>query len=215
MDEKTKALIFEPFFTTKEVGKGTGLGLATVYGVVKQSGGFIWVESSPGKGTAFEIYLPKAQGKPSELEKETKPLSSSRGSETILVVEDESGVRELACAFLKVSGYAVLEAKDGLEALDVASQHQGKIDLVLADVVMPRMSGPDFLNRLKAIRPETKAILMTGYAEYSGSDSQQTSFQRQILQKPFSIASLVEKIREELSRESSKEVVAAETQPVT
>ena len=215
MDEKTKALIFEPFFTTKEVGKGTGLGLATVYGVVKQSGGFIWVESSPGKGTAFEIYLPKAQGKPSELEKETKPLSSSRGSETILVVEDESGVRELACAFLKVSGYAVLEAKDGLEALDVASQHQGKIDLVLADVVMPRMSGPDFLNRLKTIRPETKAILMTGYAEYSGSDSQQTSPQRQILQKPFSIASLVEKIREELSRESSKEVVAAETQPVT
>ena len=126
MDEKTKALIFEPFFTTKEVGKGTGLGLATVYGVVKQSGGFIWVESSPGKGTTFEIYLPKAQGKPSELEKEAKPLSSSRGSETILVVEDESGVRELACAFLKVSGYAVLEAKDGLEALDRRLPASGK-----------------------------------------------------------------------------------------
>ena len=191
MDEKTKALIFEPFFTTKEVGKGTGLGLATVYGVVKQSGGFIWVESSPGNGTSFEIYLPKAQGKPSEMERETKLPSSSRGSETILVVEDESGVRELACAFLKVSGYAVLEAKDGLDALDVVSRHQGKIDLVLADVVMPRMSGPDLVTRLRTIRPDTRAILMTGYAEYSGSDSQQVSPQAHVLQKPFSIGSLV------------------------
>ncbi len=215
MDEKTKALIFEPFFTTKEVGKGTGLGLATVYGVVKQSGGFIWVESSPGRGTTFEIYLPKAQGKPSELEKEAKPLSSSRGSETILVVEDESGVRELACAFLKVSGYAVLEAKDGLEALDLASQHQGKIDLVLADVVMPRMGGPDLVTRLKGIRPETKALLMTGYAEYSGTDSQTSRPQCHILQKPFSIASLVEKIREELSGKTTNEVNGVEAQPVT
>ncbi len=214
MDEKTKALIFEPFFTTKEVGKGTGLGLATVYGVVKQSGGFIWVESSPGRGTTFEIYLPKAQGKASEMEKEAKPLPSTRGSETILVVEDESGVRELACAFLKVSGYAVLEAKDGLEALDVASQHQGKIDLVLADVVMPRMSGPDLITRLKEIRPETKALLMTGYAEYSETDSQMSRPQCHILQKPFSIASLVEKIREELSGKATSEVNGVEAQPV-
>ena len=214
MDEKTKALIFEPFFTTKEIGKGTGLGLATVYGVVKQSGGFIWVESSLGNGTTFEIYLPKADGKPSDLEKEAKPLASSRGSETILVVEDESGVRELASAFLKVSGYAVLEAKDGGEALDLASSHKGKIDLVLADVVMPRMSGPDLLTRLKLIRPETKALLMTGYSEYSGSDSQQLSPQWQILQKPFSIASLVEKIREELGRESSNDAVGAGAQLV-
>jgi signal transduction histidine kinase len=113
MDNETRTHIFEPFFTTKEVGKGTGLGLATVYGVVKQSGGFIWVESSPGNGARFEIYLPQTRGKVTETEVEKKP-SAQRGSETILVVEDESGVRELACEFLKVSGYTVLEAKDGL-----------------------------------------------------------------------------------------------------
>jgi signal transduction histidine kinase/CheY-like chemotaxis protein len=201
MDEKTKALIFEPFFTTKEVGKGTGLGLATVYGVVKQSGGFIWVESSPGKGTTFEIYLPKAQGKASASEAEKKPSSLPKGSETILVVEDESGVRELACEFLKVSGYSVLEAKDGLEALEVVSRHQGKVDLVLSDIVMPRMGGPELVNRLKALHPETRFILMSGYAEYAVADPRQTSPQPPILQKPFSVGSLVEKIREEFSRQ--------------
>jgi signal transduction histidine kinase/CheY-like chemotaxis protein len=200
MDDKTKALIFEPFFTTKEIGKGTGLGLATVYGVVKQSGGFIWVESAPGKGTTFEIYLPKAQGKASALEVETKPSALPKGSETILVVEDESGVRELACEFLKVSGYAVLQAKDGVEALDVVSKHQGPLDLVLSDIVMPRMGGPELVARLQALRPETRAILMSGYAEYTATDGKQTSPQTPILQKPFSVASLVEKIREELSR---------------
>ena len=201
MDEKTKALIFEPFFTTKEVGKGTGLGLATVYGVVKQSGGFIWVESSPGKGTTFEIYLPKAQGKASASEVEKKPSSLPKGSETILVVEDESGVRELACEFLKVSGYSVLEAKDGLEALEVVSRHQGRVDLVLSDIVMPRMGGPELVNRLKALHPETRFILMSGYAEYAVADPRQTSHQPPILQKPFSVGSLVEKIREEFTRQ--------------
>ena len=200
MDEKTKALIFEPFFTTKEVGKGTGLGLATVYGVVKQSGGFIWVESSPGKGTAFEIYLPKAQGKASELETEKKPSAPPKGSETILVVEDESGVRELACEFLKVSGYSVIQAKDGVEALEVVSRHQGPVDLVLTDIVMPRMGGPELVDRLKALRPAMRAILMSGYAEYTGVSPQESSPHPPILQKPFSVASLVEKIREELIR---------------
>jgi signal transduction histidine kinase/CheY-like chemotaxis protein len=200
MDEKTKALIFEPFFTTKEIGKGTGLGLATVYGVVKQSGGFIWVESAPGKGTTFEIYLPKAQGKASGLEAETKPSALPKGSETILVVEDESGVRELACEFLKVSGYAVLQAKDGVEALEVVAKHQGPLDLVLSDIVMPRMGGPELVSRLKDLRPDMRAILMSGYAEYSGTDAKPTSLQTPILQKPFSVASLVQKIREELSR---------------
>ena len=113
MDEATKAHIFEPFFTTKELGKGTGLGLATVYGVVKQSGGFIWVDSSPGAGTTFEIYLPQAAGKAANADTEEKNSPIPRGSETVLVVEDEAGVRELACQFLRVKGYNVLEAEGG------------------------------------------------------------------------------------------------------
>ena len=125
MDDATKAHIFEPFFTTKEVGKGTGLGLATVYGVVKQSGGFIWLISSPGKGTTFEIYLPQASGILAKSQGEEKSPSVPQGSETILVVEDEEGVRELACQFLRVKGYTVLEAQGGQEALDLAGQHAG------------------------------------------------------------------------------------------
>jgi len=111
MDEATKTHIFEPFFTTKELGKGTGLGLATVYGVVKQSGGFIWVESSPGAGTTFEIYLPQVAGKAASAETEEQASSIPRGSETVLIVEDEAGVRELACQFLRAKGYTVLEAE--------------------------------------------------------------------------------------------------------
>jgi two-component system cell cycle sensor histidine kinase/response regulator CckA len=215
MDETTKAHIFEPFFTTKELGKGTGLGLATVYGVVKQSGGFIWVESSPGKGTTFEIYLPKAQGKASESEAETKPSSIRRGSETILVVEDESGIRELACAFLRVNGYFVLEAKDGLEALDVVARHQGTVDLVLSDIVMPRMGGPELVGRLKALHPETRVIFMSGYAEYSGTDPRQTSPLPPVLQKPFSVGSLVEKIRQEFSRQPIGDVSGVGERSIT
>jgi two-component system cell cycle sensor histidine kinase/response regulator CckA len=206
MDEQTKTHIFEPFFTTKEVGKGTGLGLATVYGIVKQSGGFIWVESALGKGTTFEIYLPLASGPASKAEAEAKQAALRRGSETILVVEDEAGVRELAGQFLKAQGYAVLEAKDGIEALEIAARYEGTIHVILTDMIMPRMSGTELVKRLKAIRPDMKVACMTGYAEYATSGNESSSNQQSsILQKPFSSTSLADMIRAVLAGQTSEE----------
>jgi signal transduction histidine kinase/CheY-like chemotaxis protein len=200
MDEATKAHIFEPFFTTKEIGKGTGLGLATVYGIVKQSGGFIWVDSVIGDGTTFEIYLPQAAGKAANAEPEEKAAPAHRGSETILVVEDEAGVRELACQFLRVKGYDVLEAEGGVEALEVAGRHSGPIHLLLSDMVMPRMSGSELAAKLRAIRPEIRVAFMSGYSEFSRGDLGKEFPEAPVLQKPFSPASLVEIVREALAR---------------
>jgi signal transduction histidine kinase/CheY-like chemotaxis protein len=205
MDERTKTHIFEPFFTTKEVGKGTGLGLATVYGIVKQSGGFIWVESALGKGTTFEIYLPLASGPASKAEAEAKQAALRRGSETILVVEDEAGVRELAGQFLKAQGYTVLEAKDGIEALEIAARHEGTIHVTFTDMIMPRMSGTELVKRLQAIRPDMKAAYMTGYTEYATSGNESSSNQQSsILQKPFSSTSLADMIRAVLAGQVSE-----------
>ena len=201
MDDATKAHIFEPFFTTKETGKGTGLGLATVYGVVKQSGGFIWVTSSPGKGTTFEIYFPQASGPVHKLDLETKPQTIPHSSDTVLVVEDEAGVRELACQFLKVRGYAVLEAKDGPEALEVAGRYAGTIHLILSDMVMPKMGGIELVRRLKAVRPDIRVLFMSGYSVYSGGDTEKEFLDGPVLQKPFSSISLVEMVRKALEAE--------------
>jgi signal transduction histidine kinase/CheY-like chemotaxis protein len=206
MNEETKTHIFEPFFTTKEVGKGTGLGLATVYGIVKQSGGFIWVESAPGNGTTFEIYLPLASGPASKAEAEAKQVALRRGSETILVVEDETGVRELAGEFLRAHGYTVLEAKDGIEALEIAERHGGTIHMILTDMIMPRMSGAELVKRLKAIRPGMKAAYMSGYSEYATSGSETPSNQDSILQKPFSSTSLADMIRSVLAGKAGEKV---------
>jgi signal transduction histidine kinase len=200
MDEATKTHIFEPFFTTKELGKGTGLGLATVYGIVKQSGGFIWVDSSPGAGTRFEIYLPQAAGKAASADPEEKNSPIPRGSETVLVVEDESGVRELACQFLRVKGYNVLEAEGGHAALDVARRYPGVIHLLLSDMVMPRMSGGELAAQLKAILPDIRIAFMSGYSEFSRGDLGKGFPDAPVLQKPFSPASLVEIVREALAR---------------
>ncbi len=200
MDEATIAHIFEPFFTTKDIGKGTGLGLATVYGVVKQSGGFIWVDSSPGSGTTFEIYLPQAAGAAISGEAEVKPALLPEGSETVLVVEDEAGVRELACQFLRVKGYTVLGAEGGSEALEVARTHPGVIHLLLSDMVMPRMNGGELAAQLKAIRPEVRVAFMSGYSEFSRGDLGRGFPEAPVLQKPFSPASLVEIVREALAR---------------
>jgi signal transduction histidine kinase/CheY-like chemotaxis protein len=197
MDEETKAHIFEPFFTTKEVGKGTGLGLATVYGIVKQSGGFVWVESAPGKGTTFEIYLPHGQGAKVDEVQKVKPGAIPRGKETILVVEDEAAVRELACEFLKSAGYSVLEAKNGAEALETIARNTTTIHLVLADMIMPRMGGAELAERLKKERPELKVLFMSGYSEHAGEESGKISPQA-ILTKPFSIATLIGRVRETL-----------------
>ena len=201
MDETTKAHIFEPFFTTKEIGKGTGLGLATVYGVVKQSDGFIWVVSSPGNGTTFEIYLPQAGEMIAGTETQLKPAEIPRGNETVLVVEDEAGVRDLACQFLRSKGYTVIEAKDGEEGLKVAAGYEGVIHLLLSDMVMPRMNGGELAQRLKEIRPQMRVAFVSGYSEFARGDMGQGSPEAPILQKPFSPTSLVAIVREALDRD--------------
>jgi signal transduction histidine kinase len=206
MDEATKTHIFEPFFTTKEIGKGTGLGLAMVYGIVKQSGGFIWVESLPGSGTTFEIYLPQVTGKVVIGEPEEKNSPTPLGSETILVAEDEAGVRELACQFLRVKGYTVLEAEGGLEALALSRSHGGTIHLLLSDMVMPKMSGGELAAQLKAIRPDIRIAFMSGYSEFSRGDLGKGFPEALVLQKPFSPASLVELVREALARPVAAQV---------
>jgi CheY-like chemotaxis protein len=197
MNEETKAHIFEPFFTTKEVGKGTGLGLATVYGIVKQSGGFIWVESAPGRGTEFEIYLPATSAAAGTTPVSATTRSLPRGTETILVVEDEAGVRDLAGEFLRGAGYKVLEAHDGEDALEVVARYSGRIDLLLTDMVMPRMSGKKLAEHLRLTRPGLKVVLMSGYAQFN-AEGAEPSPGSLMIPKPFSMTSLVEKMDEVL-----------------
>jgi signal transduction histidine kinase/CheY-like chemotaxis protein len=215
MDEPTKSHIFEPFFTTKEVGKGTGLGLATVYGVVKQSGGFIWVISAPDQGTTFEIYLPQISESVTKPDAEMSSAAIPHGSETILVVEDEAGVRELACQFLRVKGYTVLDARDGYEALEIAARHSGTIHLLLSDVVMPKMNGPELAGKLKAARPTMRLAFMSGYSEFSRGNMGHEFPLAPVLQKPFSPASLVGIVREALAETSANQSVEAEERQAT
>jgi signal transduction histidine kinase/ActR/RegA family two-component response regulator len=195
MDAETKARIFEPFFTTKEPGKGTGLGLATVYGVVKQSGGCIWVESSPGKGTRFEIYLPRTTEPAESTQAVSKNGHPASRNKTVLVVEDEKEVLELACGFLKSAGYDVLTAGDGIEALETVKRLGKSIHVVLTDIVMPRMRGPALAKRLRALLPKVNIIYMTGYLEQNGTGAKflEDAF---FLQKPFSRESVVAKVDE-------------------
>jgi len=197
MSAETKAHLFEPFFTTKEAGKGTGLGLATVYGIVKQSGGYIWVESSQGQGASFEIYLPfsnRAAQPP-----DAAPVRKLQGGcGTILLVEDETGVRELAAEFLRAGGYSVLEARDGTEALEVAGRYSGKIDLLVTDMVMPRLSGAALAQRLRSAIPSLHVLYVSGYGEYSNEHQQLIEKDAAVLQKPFSQALLLERVREAL-----------------
>jgi two-component system cell cycle sensor histidine kinase/response regulator CckA len=198
MDAATKERIFEPFFTTKEMGKGTGLGLATVYGVVKQSGGCIWVESEPGKGTRFEVYLPVVQEEEKDASPESAPKSAAHHSGAVLIVEDEEAVRELAAEFMKSAGYKVLTACDGKEALAVAKR-SGPIRVLVTDIVMPNMRGPELAKVMKASRKDLKVIYMSGYLEFNKGDDEflEGSY---FLQKPFSRDSLVSKVDESLKR---------------
>jgi signal transduction histidine kinase len=195
MDAETKARIFEPFFTTKEQGKGTGLGLATVYGIVKQSGGCVWVESEPEKGSRFEVYLPRVVEAAEPAESEKIAFPPVRRRKTVLVAEDEEGVRELASEFLQSAGYAVLTAKDGTEALAIATRSDEPIHLLLTDVVMPKMRGPELAKRLKALRTRLSIVYMSGYLEYNkgNDDFLEEGF---FLQKPFSRDTLVLKVGE-------------------
>jgi CheY-like chemotaxis protein len=201
MDAQTKARIFEPFFTTKEQGRGTGLGLATVYGIVKQSGGFIWVESEPAKGARFEVYFPRVDEGEESLPSEEIAATPVRRRKTVLVVEDEEGVRELASEFLESAGYTVLTARHGTEALAIAERSEDPIHLLITDVVMPKMRGPELAKRLKVLRSGLRIVYMSGYLEYNrgNEDFLEEGF---FLQKPFSRDTLVLKVGEALRNSS-------------
>jgi signal transduction histidine kinase/ActR/RegA family two-component response regulator len=199
MDAATMARVFEPFFTTKEFGKGTGLGLATVYGVVKQSGGCIWVDSAPGNGTRFEVYLPAVQDTEEQPAVEAESRLHGGHSEVVLVVEDEDQVRDLAADFIKSAGYTVLTARDGQDALRVAERFGGPIPVLVTDIVMPNMRGPELAKLLNDRGNGLRVIYMSGYLEFNnGSDFLEGMF---FLQKPFSRDSLIAKIAEALGRE--------------
>jgi len=196
MDAETQAHIFEPFFTTKEVGKGTGLGLATVYGVVKQSGGYIWVYSEPGIGSTFKVYLPRVAD-PAEQNAPNRGRSTlGRGSETVLLVEDEESLRTLTRTLLEQGGYTVLEARQGSEAIEIARQHRGPIDLLLTDMVMPGLGGPEVARDLVPIHPESKVLYMSGYASFPRRGMLDSD--AILLQKPFTRDGLLSKLREVL-----------------
>jgi PAS domain S-box-containing protein len=188
--------VFEPFYTTKPSGKGTGLGLATVYGIVKQNHGFVWVYSEPGMGTTFKIYLPCVANQPvtPEIPQITcEPVL--RGNETVLLVEDEEALRRAAAEFLSLRGYTVLEARDGLDALSVTKNHGSTIHLAVTDVVMPHMSGGQLANELDTLRPETRVLFVSGYAGQTVLDHKVVNVENNFLQKPFTLTQLAHKVR--------------------
>jgi len=198
MDEGTRARVFEPFFTTKEKGKGTGLGLAVVYGIVKQSGGSVWVYSEQGLGTTFKIYLPKVEATSEKPEAITAYKRARRGTETVLLVEDETAVRSLLRDILESNGYVVLEASRAAEALETSERHRGPIQLLLTDVVMPGISGRKLADRLKTLRPETRVLYMSGYTDTAIVQHGLLEPGVAFLQKPFTPEALSRKIREVL-----------------
>ena len=201
--------IFEPFYTTKPLGEGTGLGLATVYGIVKQNKGFVWAYSEPAMGTVFKIYLPcVAERHQTESVVENLPAALPRGSETILLVEDETAVRRAAGEFLTLQGYTVLEAKDGIDALSIAGQHGLPIHLAITDVVMPHMSGGQLAKELGFLRPETRLLFVSGYAGKTVLDHHVAGLASNFLQKPFTLKQLSSKVRETLDRKDASAACA-------
>jgi two-component system cell cycle sensor histidine kinase/response regulator CckA len=204
--------IFEPFFSTKEVGKGTGLGLSTVYGIVKQTGGFVYVDSEPGEGTTFRIFLPRhhpaeevqsdaatANGTAREPSAEAKPRADLTGQGTILLVEDEEGLRSLNARGLRSRGYSVIEASNGIEAMEALDEKNGAVDLVVSDVVMPEMDGPTLLREMRIRNPNLKIIFVSGYAEEAFDKSLPENEQFAFLAKPFALSALVEKVKQTMA----------------
>ncbi len=198
MIEKTKEQLFEPFFTTKEHGSGTGLGLSTVYGIVKQSGGNIWVHSEVGSGTTFKVYLPRVDGPAEDLSRREASEEPTGGTETILVVEDEQAVREVVTRILRLAGYTVIEADDGKEALAASEEHEGDIQLVITDVVMPRMSAREMTAILAERRPGTRVLLTSGYTDNSILQQRVLDASVPFIQKPYTVSDLLVKVREVL-----------------
>jgi len=195
MDTETQRHIFEPFFTTKEPGRGTGLGLATVYGIVKQSGGYIWVESVPCHGTTFSIFLPRVEPEADAEPKVKERSAAARGQETLLLVEDEDVLRDLTREVLEAAGYRVLSAASGEEALGVASLHAGGIDLLVSDVIMPGMSGAELARRLGPVRPQMKVLFASGYTADAIAHHGVLEDGTEFLQKPFTPGELESKVR--------------------
>ncbi|MGC2610711.1 MAG: PAS domain S-box protein [Candidatus Sulfotelmatobacter sp.] len=196
MDRETQARIFEPFFTTKEKGKGTGLGLSTVYGIIKQSGGYVFVQSELGRGTVFTIYFPRVD-EPSEAIGATPvALAAVGGTETVLLVEDEDSVRQLVRETLESRGYRVLEAANGADALTLAAAHPDPIHLVITDVIMPGLSGHELVQQLQPTRPGLKVLYLSGYAQDAFPATAAADSQKTFLQKPFTLQNLTRKVRE-------------------
>jgi len=212
MDKETQSHLFEPFFTTKEKGKGTGLGLSTVYGIIKQSGGNIWVYSEPSQGTTFKIYLPRVEKTATVYKPKASSPPAPGGTETILLVEDEEAVRTMVSKILRNKGYTVLEAAHSEEAFEISERHEGPIHLMVTDVIMPQMSGPELAERLAPRLPEMKVLYMSGYPDNTivqhGVLEPGTAF----LQKPFTLNALESKVREVLdgTRPGSREPAAFE-----
>jgi PAS domain S-box-containing protein len=198
MDEEAQSRIFEPFFTTKELGKGSGLGLATVYGIVKQSGGFIWVYSELGQGTTIRVYLPRVDSTPTPLSSGNLRTEVRQGSETVLLVENTESVRNLAKELLKSSGYAVLDAESGREALRIASSFSGPIHLLLTDVIMPGMGGKQLAEQLTSLRPATRVLYMSGYSNDGIVQSGILESGALLVEKPFTREILLRKVRQVL-----------------
>ncbi len=197
MDAETQTHIFEPFYTTKDKGKGTGLGLATVYGIVKQSGGNVWVYSEPGRGTTFKLYLPQIEEEVAAIGYDHRIHGGAfpRGSEVVLLVEDERGVRELSRQYLEMAGYTVIEAEDGHTALELAAMHDGPIHLLMTDVVMPGINGRELAERVARLRPEIRVLYMSGYTDQVIVHQGVLESGAVLLQKPFTLATLASKLR--------------------
>ncbi len=205
MDADTKRRLFEPFFTTKEKGKGTGLGLSTCYGIVKQSEGWIWVYSEPGRGTAFKVYLPVAAAEAAATSIDTAAQTVlARGKETILVIEDDAQVRAMVRRILTSRSYDILEACDGEEAIAIAADHHGMIDLVLSDVVIPGLSGPEIVQQVEQRRGRTPALFMSGYTDHAVLRDRILSAGANFIQKPFAPAALAKKVRDVLDAQGAR-----------
>ena len=200
MDEETQLRIFEPFFTTKERSKGTGLGLATVYGIVKQNAGYIFAYSKPGQGATFKVYLPRVEGEATSFEKEQGPMNGFKGSETILLVEDDDTLRDLAKKILQKHGYSVLDAHNGEKALRVTDKHHGPLHLILTDVVMPGMNGREVVEHLQSLRQEIKVLYMSGYLDNEIAPHGILDPGINFIEKPFTPNSLAMKVRRVLDQ---------------